>query len=95
MMPTHILARYASSVHPLRSLRLRFRLQKRIGTRHHAARARLTGREIAAVWPFTARGNRIYMTRNTHGMHLYALSRTDRARHSIQTDIDERWFLSV
>ena len=58
-------------------LKFAFRPQNRIGTRHHSARARLTGREIAVVRPSTAMGNRIDMSRR-HEMRLprpFALSR--------------------
>ena len=80
---------------PLSSIQRVLRVQKRIGTRHHSARARLTSREIAVVRPSTARGNRIDMSRKAHEMRLPRPFAHRPGEISIQTDTDERWFLSV
>src|SRR5512135_182908 len=69
------------------------RVQKRIGTRHHSARARLTSREMSVVLPSTARGNRIDMSRKAHEMRLPRPFAHRPDETSIQTDTEERWFL--
>jgi hypothetical protein len=71
-----------------------FRLQERIGTGHHSARARLPGREIAVARPSTARGNRIDMSRKAHEMRLPGPLAHGQGEDSKQTDTVERWFLS-